>query len=495
MKLSVLILPLLALTAAFSQAATVYTIHLVSSEKFTDCSILYAAESTKFRGKDSSGKMVTKEVPSSHIVMMREVEVEEQPEPEQAKEPATDATPAAEQTAPAAEASAAPAEPEAKPEEPIADGNIVQKEGEQKAKDVTLRLRTKLASIDEGLASITKPSRSLVTRANAAKTRVSRRLETMDKLALEVSSLQEQFNQAGAADYQFTIVTPEQRDAYVRDAQAAYKAMRVDMKQKKGRRKVGGLDKFEIMRERYQGIPEYKRAYEWYLRTLRSLNKQWTKQLAAEESRRKKLQPDRARAAKEQDQAQFDKLAAQLKAEGDDIATVWYVPNARNVRMLSTAVHKVEAALRSAEKETLDDAVGTVPNLITQYWEAMDAARTALVTGDFAGAEKILQEDGSFPILNRLNAKLIPNEYRDGLRKQRQDFQNEIRNRSRKYASLKRDLERRTSMLDRETSGADAQLDSVLEEIAKERDTDTGEKTMEVDKPAAPAAAPAPEKK
>ena len=126
----------------------------------------------------------------------------------------------------------------------------------------------------------------------------------MDKRALEVSKLQDDFNKAGAADYSFDKVSADQRDQYVRDGEAAYNAMVVDMKEKKRRRKVAGLDKFEILRDRYQGIPQYKQAYERYLKTLQKLKTSWTKSLEREEAARKRLVPDKRNAMEKLDERQ-----------------------------------------------------------------------------------------------------------------------------------------------------------------------------------------------
>lgn len=114
MKRPLSIFALLALSATVLQAAPMYTIHLSNSERFTECTVIYRSDtSTKFRGKNRDGKMVTKEIPSSSILAMREIEVK---------------TPAAEQPAPAADKPAEqPQSDAAQPTEPE------KKEGEQPA--------------------------------------------------------------------------------------------------------------------------------------------------------------------------------------------------------------------------------------------------------------------------------------------------------------------------------------------------------------------------
>lgn len=491
MKKISLALSLMALGLSLAQAAQVYTITLTSAERFTDCTVIYKSSSTtKFRGKDNAGKTVTKEIPTKSIIMMREI-VKETPEPEQQAEPAPSPEP---KTEPANEQPTTPAATEAAPEnkqtDTIQDGNVNQRQGEEKAKDATLRLRATLAELDSQMAKISKPSRSLQSQVTQAKRRVTSQLEDMDKKALDVARLQDEFNKAGAADYSFDKVSVEQRDQYSRDGEAAYKAMKTDMKERKGRRKVAGLDKFEIMRERYQGIPEYKESYTWYVKTLYALQKKWTSMHNKEEAARKRLQADKRSHRAKQDEEEYQNIAAKLKEEGDDIAKVWFVPPARNLKMLSLCVTKVKDAIRRNEDRPLDDEVGTVPSLISQYWEGMDKVRMAMVTGNLEGAEKLLHENGAYPVIVRLKTHLLPNEYRAPLVEQYRDVEKEIRKRMREYNSLKRQLERETAALDRLTNSAEAQLSSAMSAVQKELDTDAGENTMEVEpsKPEAPAA-------
>lgn len=495
MKKSFLLLSLVSLGLSLAQAAQ-YTITFTTpertTERYTDCTVIYkSSTTTKFRGTDKSGKTLTKEIPSSSIIMMREVIKEEPQEDLKQDTPAqetqqdaqTEATP---QTGEAPPASAEKTEEQA----PIADGNITQREGEDKAKDATLRLRTRLEEMEAQMNKISKPSRALQSQVGQVKRRVTSQLAEMDKQALNVAKLQEEFNQAGAADFTFDKVSADQRDQYARDGQAAYRAMRVDMKEKKGRRKVAGLDKFEIMRDRYQGIPEYKEAYEWYVKTLYALQKKWTNMLNKEEAARKRLASDKRTLRTKQDNEEYNEIAQKLKEDGDDIGKVWFVPPSRNQKMLAISVNKVKDAIRRNEDQPLDKEVGTVPALLEQFWTDMDKVRMAMVTGDLEGADKMLRSNAAFPVINRLKNQLLPSEYRDPIKEQYKETLKTIQTRMRSYTSLKRSLERATDNLTRITTSADAQIDSAMTAVQKELDADTGENTMEVEAPK-PAETPA----
>lgn len=486
MKKSTLFLTLIGLGATLAQAAQVYTITLTSGERFTDCTVNYkSSDTTRFSGTDKNGKKVTKTVPHSTIINMREV-IRETPQEEATPEPQAPAPQPEQPKAGEATAEAAPAPQETassseqQAEAPVVDGNIAQREGEDKAQNASVRLREKLARIDTEMGKISKPSRSLISQTTSVKNRITKQLADLDKRSLEVTDLQDKFNKAGAADFTFDKVSVEERDRYVRDGEAAYLAMKNDMKEKRGRRKVGGLDKFEIMRNRYQGIPEYKQAYEWYIKTLYALQKKWTRMHDKESTARKRLTGDKRKAMDKIDLRQYNELAEKLRADGDDIATVWFVPQPRNLKMLSICVNKVKDAIRRNEGQSLDKAVGTVPSLLSQYWEDMDKIRMSMITGDLEGAEEKIRDVGSFKILMGLKQDLLPHEYRDPIREQHNETQKEITRRLRDYKQLKSSLERSTAVLDRIISNAEAQIDSALAAVQKELDADVGENTMEV---------------
>ena len=87
-----------------------------------------------------------------------------------------------------------------------------QRKGDEKAQDATLRLREKLAVMEAEMAKITKPTRSLISQTNNVRNRITRQLDDMDRRALEIAKLQDEFNKAGAADFTFDKVSVDERD-------------------------------------------------------------------------------------------------------------------------------------------------------------------------------------------------------------------------------------------------------------------------------------------
>ncbi len=485
------------------QAADTYDITLTNAQKYTKCRIAYESGSTtKFTGLDKSGKEVTLTVNSSSILLKKESEEAPQPtktkeapaEPEApvAETPATTEAPAAEGETPTApaEGTAPAATAEEKPAEETpaapAEAEI------EKAKDVSLKLREKLAAIDTELASISNPSRSLVAACKNGKSSIERRLEGLDKQAIEVAELQTKFNQVSGGDYEFKHVTSDDRDKYMREGKAAHTAMVIDVKEYKNARKVGGLDKFEILRERYQGIPEYKDAYQWYITTLKSLQKRWTNLLNAEMKKRNRLNSAKQADMRKKDTEAYNKLEAYFEKNGEQIAKVWYTPDNRNIVMLEKATNKVRDALRRNEKGLHDEAIGTVPDMLNAFWANMDKTRSLMISGDLAGAAETLKDDQNYNKILRLNRNLLPEEYKNPIRAQRLDLEQEIKRRTRERNSLEGQLERKISQLETSTRSAESQIDALLERIAHEKEVDVQSSSVEIDEkkpaPAKPAA-------
>lgn len=487
---------LIALSAASLSAAPMYTIHLSNSERFTECTVIYKSDtSTKFRGKNRSGKVVTKEIPSSSIMSMREIAVsapttETQPtdartekETEQqptAQDKIKESTPPKDDQTEASDSNEQEViAPPSAPQVDFEDANLKKQEGEDMAKDVTLRLREKLQQIDRELAGIENPSRTLLSICNNTKARVNSQLGAMDKLSLDVAEMQVKFNAAGVADYQFS-VSSEERERFLHDATAAYNAMVVDMKEKKSRRKVGGLDKFEILYERYQGAPEYKQAHEWYLRTLKDLQKKWTRMQAAEQKKRSKLPPQRAEAMEASDKEEFEKMEAYFKKNGEEVAKVWYTPSSRNLKMLNNCVNKVSDSLRRNEYTKIGEEAGCVPELLTKFWSMMDEARNHLVCGHLEEAEKVLRNDNTLQVISGLRANTMPQEYRKPMLDEQRALMNEIRKRSRELRNLQHTLERSTNQLNRSVSSAEAQINNALDAIEREKAMQTEDQSIEI---------------
>ncbi len=489
MKFKSFVIALLACGASYVASAEVYNITLSNAQRYTQCRIVYSTDTmTKFRGLDRSGREVTLEVRTSSILVKQEVaeaaapaapapadpqpETTTTPATEETTTPAADAQPTEGEAAPAADAQ--PTEGEAAPAQPAEPQVAV-------AADTSRRLREKLDQLKAEYEALTSPSSSLTSLYNSRLRTLERNMTELHRQATQVSELQTRYNTVVSGDYTFTIVPNADRDKYQRDGRAAYDAMVTDVREYRNQRKVGGLDKFEILRDRYQGIPEYREAYNWYMTTLRDLERRWGNLLRREEQRRARYNNGRKEEMRRQDEAALQRLAAQFEQQGEQLAQVWFNPDARNLVMLRTAMNKVRDAIRRNENGLRDEAIGTVPELINNFWAVMDQARDLMIRGDFEGAKRLLDEDENYRKLLRLNTQLFPNDYRTPLRNQRQALEREIQKRTNERRTLQNQLQQAISRLERSSSAAEAQMDTLLEQIRKEREIDTETSTVEIE--------------
>lgn len=343
------------------------------------------------------------------------------------------------------------------------------------------RLTRSLEEADNLMSQVKKPSRTLSSSMKRFKERAARDLEEIRKVASEVRDLNEKYNNTLTGSFEFTVVTAADRDKYVRDARAAYEAMLTDMKENKGKRKVGGLGKFELMRDRYQGVPEYIQAHETYLKTLMQLDKHWTKMYERETKRRERMNDQRQRALEEADDEQYEKLAEQFKREKENIETVWYNPQPRNLKMLRNCTNRVKDALRRNKDAEMDDAVGKVPEMLAAFWAKMDEAREALMRGEFDRATSLLDSDEVTRGVTRLRSNIFPQEYRDPLNEQLRELKREVSSRSINRNREKLALERKITDLDRKVRSFEARVDNMVASIEDELSRQMDEEQHDAD--------------
>lgn len=329
------------------------------------------------------------------------------------------------------------------------------------------RLRRLTEDVDARMAKLKKPSRMLSSSHRRFKERAERDLKEIMETSGEVRDLNEKYSNTLTGPFEFTISAAD-RDKYVRDAEAAYQAMVTDMKENKGKRKVGGLDKFELLRERYQGIPEYKEAFDTYLKTLKQLDNHWSKMYERETKRRERMNDKRQRTLEEADEEQYKKLAERFAQDKENIETIWYNPSPKNLKMLRNCTNKVKDALRRNKDVKLEPEVGKVPEMLAAFRSKMDEAREALMQGDFDRAGALLESDEVARGVTRLRNEIFPREYREPLTEQLRVMQREVTTRERNRNREKLALERKMTDLDRKVRSFEARVDSMMASIEAE---------------------------
>ena len=364
MKRTFSFLSVLALGSAMLHAAPqLYDITLTSAEKFTQCRIAYESEtSVKFTGINKAGKEVTKEVKASSILLKKEVKtkkpVEEQTPAQEEKEPAKpeqnepEATQkdASEEPAPAVEEQA---QEEQKTAESESDSPTPVLSGESSKIKAINPLKARVEELDKKAATIQEPSRSFSSRFSSTRSTIDKNIEKLEKDCDEVDTLQAELNALVATPFSLDQVQEYDRTKYAVDGKAAYDAMVMDMNQKKSSRKIGGLDKFEILRESYQGIPEYKEAHAWYIKTLKSLERKWEKAIEKEEAKREKLNADKRKALEEKDRADYQKLEDQLEKDEEHTAVLGNFSLGGTVEKVQNLADALQVCLDAGAKKVL----------------------------------------------------------------------------------------------------------------------------------------------
>lgn len=481
MKRSLIAIALSACLVSTAAAKQLYNITLSDTSRYTNCSvIIQGSTETKFNGIDKEGFVISKTVKNDEILVMAPVEKEE-PAPKQKAEeqpqeevkqdqPAPQAEEQPQEETPAAETPQEQAQPAPLEFSAIADS-----------------LHKQLDEADKAIAAIKAPKFSLERRAKRVRETVDRKLADVEKLAQQVTDARAALEASNTNPYTFEIVTPEQRTQLEADGKAAYDAMVADMKTGKNSRRVGGLSKFEEMRTRFQGVPEYKQAHSWYISTLKELHKKWGKMRDNEDNRRRKYVGERREKLDQEDQKEIEKVTKMLEDENEKYETAWITPSPHNARMLETAVSRIEDALRRNTHEKMDDAVGKVPEMLNAFWAEMDKAKALLDAGKCAEARELLNKSTIFKSLIGLNRNLFPEDYRKPISDQRRDLENTIRERERELMRAKRTLDGSTSRLERAVESLARQIEALNPDIerAMEAEAEKSAEAEAADKPAA----------
>ena len=496
MKRPISFLAILALGSAMLQAAPqLYDITLSNAEKYTQCKIAYESDTTvKFTGINKKGEKVTKEVNTSSVLYKKEVK---------AKPAKKEAAPAAEEPETTVTETPAATEEETKetPEAPAEETTDSQEEQaeeqtEEQAEDTAPALngpsskeksfdmlKGKVAEVEKKKAEIKEPSRNFTSRYNSTYNTVEKSLQKIEVACEEIDALQAEYDALTSLPFEFEIVPQNERNKYAVDGKAAYDAMVMDMNQKENARKIGGLDKFEALRESYQGIPEYPEAYNWYIKTLKSLDAKWEKAIAGIEKKRKKMSESKLADLEKKEQAEYDKLEEQLEEDGEHIAQVWYNPRRNNLVMLKNCKRKVEEVLRRNKNHKPLEYTGKVTELISGFWASMDKARELMLAGKYEEAREELEGNEDFKKIIRLHKNLLPEEYKKPLRDQREALNKELKDRINKRRNLQRTLDSKRAALTRLTETTESQISRLSEmvddELAQQKEAEAEESAEE----------------
>lgn len=343
----------------------------------------------------------------------------------------------------------------------------------QSNRSANITLRNNFLLIDKEMAKLKSPSAALRGTVKSRKSNIERNFKRLEEQVTKLGELQTEFNQSNKGSYSFKQESTEERNLYITNGLTAYKAMMVDLEGRSEVARIRGLNQFEKFAENYQGLPEYKKAFEIYSETILKLEKIWGTAIKAEERKMKYFNEARIERSKAMAKAQHNKFKEKCKKENIDIETEWFSPHRRNLITLELANRRViraAQAIRSSEeqedgREIKRTDAEDVPVLLTKFWTKLDKIRQLMVAGELVEAQNQLSDsDDSLGVL-RLNRRIFASEYRTPLQKEHRDLENEIRNRLRSRQAIERKLENAINKLDRSIAQIQTQIDAVCEEI------------------------------
>lgn len=378
------------------------------------------------------------------------------------------AAPAAEDSTPAAGEATAPAAAAEKPADEDAAATAAEEE-EPAETDVIASVNKKLQAIEKAFADLEKPNRTITQNYNRQVEDANERLKKMETLKGQIAELEAKLAASGTAEYTFSVVPDEDRYKYETEGNELAKRVIDSLNGKSEAVQIEGLRLFEVMRDTYQGLPQFKEAHSLYQKLVSKFEKKWSIQLDNIKRERQKWPSSRKDKVSEGEQLQFDNLVRKLESENLNIDEDWFAPKMSNSLMLDRALSRARRAKGSMQNKVAESG-GKVPELLHRFWENMDAARDLMVAGKHDEAIDKVSNDDSYRDLTSMSRNILPEEVREGLRKQMEELRNEARRRQGEVRGLERDISRVVANLEREARYLETRMDHTLEAllVAKE---------------------------
>ncbi len=411
----------------------------------------------------------------------------------QAEDRQADPAPTAEATTPAAENTSgetpnaeAPTDADADATSPTESAPPTMASQISGASNVTINIRARLNQIDEEVAKLEDPSNTLLSTIEARKEKLSEDLDKLDIEALELAKAEKEFQASQIADFQLTVVTPEQRMQYVTDGKAVYDAMANGFKQSSIERKVDALNQFDFLDENFRGIPEYAEAKAQYYEMLEKLIKQWEKTVASEEKKRERMTSLRREKQEEKEREFLESLEEELEEPvSSAMVKKWIAPIKKSYPMTVSILKKAEARLRdkdNRDKMESDDEVPVLSDMLTQYWTLLDKSRDLMCQGNLTEAIELLENDENYREILRLNRYVFPEKYRKPIVDQYAELRKEIQRRQRERRSAESKLTRQITMLESSAKSNEAAIEGIFREIDRAKENEERQKRIKAER-------------
>lgn len=375
------------------------------------------------------------------------------------------AAPAAEEAEPAAVQDAPVAEDRSEDE---AGESAAEEEKELTPEETLTVLRRKMEDINKAYAELTKPSRNITSMYTKLVEEAKERTGKMEDLKRQMEELTAQLN-AESEEYVFSVVPEDERFSYETEGNAMVKKVIAALSSKSETAQIEGLQNYEVVRDTYQGIPDFAQAYTLYQNVVAKYEKKWNSQLESIKRERQKWSSSRADQTNEGEQRQYDKLAAKMASEHRNIDDDWFLPKSGNALMLEQALTRARRA-KSASQNKILSKDADIPTMLHQAWDDLEGARALLNENKLDEASNKMSEDESLRELMNAGRLLMPENVREGIRKQAEEMRTEIRKRKTDRQKMERDRVRANSSFARENTILGTRMTSMADmiETAKE---------------------------
>lgn len=339
---------------------------------------------------------------------------------------------------------------------------------EPSANDVIAASRKKLEQVDQAYASLKAPGRLIQSRYPSLMEDVNNHIKKMEEAKNEVDAQAAKKQDINAAEYVFSIVMPEDRDKYEREASELAKRVMTLLSAKQESSLIEGLRQFEIMRESYQGHPQYKEALSLYQKTINKLEKKWSALREAMRRERQKWQQKRLDQQVEAETIQYETLSRKMEADDRNIEEDWFVPKVSNSVMLDRALDRVKRA--KSQQNRYADTTVNVPELMQKFWATMDSYKALMSEGKLDEAVDGMTNNETYREILGLGRYCLPENYKEDIRKQYENMREEIRRRQNEMRAVARTETSAVSAFERESRYVETRISSMVEMIENEKE-------------------------
>ncbi|MCH5285097.1 MAG: hypothetical protein J1E42_05800 [Akkermansiaceae bacterium] len=333
------------------------------------------------------------------------------------------------------------------------------------------RLSQKLDELRKGYEELQAPSASVTSRLQRNVESVERSLKRLEELVGKIVELELKEHSVYAVEYQFSVIPMDQRTKYEEEVTAQLREV-IKLLGGKESDQIRGFVKFEKLRETAQGVGAFKEASDLYNKAISRLERKWRSLKDKIEKDRAKMNTNKRAKAEEVEEAQVRRLEQKLSESGLDFNRDWFAPGGLqsvNLTVLDRVIQRAKQSMQSQYNRPVAE-YGQVPEKLSVFWATMDEAVRALQAGNPEKASDLVDDNKALQELSSMHRCCMPDELKNNLRKEVQEFKSRIRSLSGEAKKLERDKMREMTSFEREQGSAERVLERMQEDLSNARE-------------------------